>query len=149
MNASQLLAVGGDASVVKTQQNKASLNALPHASLLLETQAPSKPPAHLDKQPTAEHIRGVVARCRELARQYETIPSVVLEREWWRSFYRAGICLRDTLEEYRDRWHLVGMTSKEVEQAYLLLLSVAYFYEPGGVAEAFFKEQGWVWSDDG
>jgi hypothetical protein len=100
----------------------------------------------LDEQP-GEHLRRLVAYCQELARQYQTTPAVVLERAWWQSFYQAGTRLRDSLEEHRDHWHALGLTDKEVEQAYLMLIHVAYFFEPGGVAEALFKEQGWAWSD--
>jgi hypothetical protein len=103
--------------------------------------------AHLDEQSPEEYIRRLVAHCQELACQYQTTPEIVLERTWWQSLYGAGVRLRDTLEEYRDRWHMLHLTSQEVEQAYLTLIRVAYFFEPGQVAEVIFKEQGWVWSD--
>ncbi len=98
-------------------------------------------------EPPGEHLRRLVAHCLELARQYQPTPEVILKRAWWQSLYQAGICLRYTLEENRDHWHLLGLTDREVEQAYLTLIHIAYFFEPGGAAEAVFKEQGWVWSD--
>lgn len=105
----------------------------------------SQQQAHLLEQPPADSIRCLVAQCRALASRYHTAPEVVLERAWWQSLYEAGIRLRDMLGAYRDGWDKLGLTDKEVEHAYYTLIHVAYFFEPGGVAEAVFQEQGWVW----
>jgi hypothetical protein len=104
--------------------------------------------AHLAEPPTADFIRGLVTQCKALASHYRTTPEVVLERAWWRTLYAAGICLRDALEASRNHRKRLGLSDKEVEQAYYALIQVAYFFEPGGVAEKVFQEQGWVWSDE-
>lgn len=103
---------------------------------------------HLTEQPTEANLRHLVAHCQELVSHFQTASVVVQERAWWQSLYDAGIRLRDTLEEHRDHWHTLRLTTREVEQAYFTLIRVAYFFEPGGVAEAVFQKQGWVWSDD-
>lgn len=97
----------------------------------------------LDKQPPEVHLRSLVALCRGLTRQYQTTPEVALERWWWRSLHHAGVRLRARLEETRAYQDALAMTRQEREQAYLMLIHVAYFFEPGGVAEAVCKEQGW------
>lgn len=104
-------------------------------------------PLHLEGPLTGEDIRHLVAHCQELTCCYRTTPAVALDRAWWQTLYQAGISLRDALEESRDQWQRMQLTDKEIEHAYLLLIHVAYFFEPGGVAEVVFREQGWVWSD--
>ncbi len=113
--------------------------------LLLGSQEQRQQTTALDEQPTEGRIRRLVALCRELIRQYHTAPAAMLERAWWLAFHQAGVQLRGILEEYRNQWHTLDLTDKEVEQAYLTLIQAAYFFEPGGVAEALFQEQGWVW----
>jgi len=105
--------------------------------------------ASLADQSPADSIRYFVARCKELVSHYHTAPTVVLDRAWWQALYDAGIHLRDTLEACHGRWDKLCLTDKEVEHAYYTLLHVAYFFEPGGVAEVTFQKQGWVWSDVG
>lgn len=102
---------------------------------------------HLTEPSIEEDLRRLVAQCQELVSHYQTTPVVTQERAWWQALYGAGVHLRDALEKQREHWHTVRMTNKEVEQAYYTLMRVAYFFDPGGVAEAVFQEQGWVWSD--
>ncbi len=97
---------------------------------------------------TEETIRRLVVRCQELASRYHTTPAIVLDRAWWHAFYEAGIHLRDALEQCSHRWDQFGLPMKELEHAYWMLIHVAYFFEPGGVAEVIFQQQGWAWSDD-
>ena len=97
----------------------------------------------LDKQPPEVHLRSLMVLCRGLTRQYQSTPEIVLERWWWRSLHHAGVRLRARLEETRAYQDSLSMTRQELEQAYFLLIHVAYFFEPGGVAEAVCKEQGW------
>ncbi|HLV99120.1 MAG TPA: hypothetical protein VKT82_10655 [Ktedonobacterales bacterium] len=107
-----------------------------------------QPPVHLPAQPPADALRCLVAQCKALASRYHATPEVALERAWWQSLHDAGICLHETLEASRDQWERLGLTDTEVEHAYYTLIQVAYFFEPGGVAEIVFQEQGWVWSDE-
>ena len=104
---------------------------------------------HLTEQSIEEDLHRLVAWCQELVSCYQITPTVACERAWWRSLYDAGIRLRDTLEAHRDHWHTLRLTTREVERAYFTLIRVAYFFEPGGVAETVFQKQGWVWSADG
>ena len=97
----------------------------------------------LDKQPPEVHLRSLVALCRGLTRQYQSTPEIALERWWWRSLHHAGVRLRARLEETRAYQDALSMTRQEREQAYFMLIHVAYFFEPGGIAEAACKEQGW------
>jgi hypothetical protein len=103
---------------------------------------------HLTEQSREANLRRLIAQCQELVSDYQTTSVVAQERSWWQALYRAGVCLRDALEEHRDHWHTLRLTTREIEQAYVTLLRVAYFFEPGGVAEAVFQKQGWVWSDN-
>lgn len=82
--------------------------------------------------------------CQGLTRQYQSTPEVVLERGWWCALHHAGVRLRDRLEEIRAYQDSLHLTRQELEQAYLMLIHVAYFFEPGGVAEAVCQEQGWI-----
>ena len=104
---------------------------------------------YLTEQSREENLRRLVAHCQELVSHYQSASVIVQERAWWLALYDAGIRLRDTLEEHRDHWHTLRLSNKEVEQAYFTLIRVAYFFEPGGVAETVFQKQGWVWSADG
>ena len=97
----------------------------------------------LDRQPPEVHLRSLMVLCRGLTRQYQSTPEIALERWWWRSLHHAGVRLRARLEETRAYQDSLSMTRQELEQAYFLLIHVAYFFEPGGVAEAVCKEQGW------
>jgi hypothetical protein len=86
-------------------------------------------------QPTEVRIRELARLCRQLSHQYQEAQEACLARSWWRLFNQAGICLREALdqakvEEYR------GLGDEEIEQAYFLLIHVAYFFAPGGIAEA-------------
>ena len=116
--------------------------------MIRSTISQSPQQASLTDLSPADSIRYLVAQCKELASHYYTAPTAVLERAWWQSLYIAGIRLRDTLEAHQGRWDRLCLTDKEVEHAYYTLMRVAYFFEPGGVAETVFQEQGWVWSDD-
>lgn len=109
--------------------------------------SPSQQQASLTGQSPADSLRHLVAQCKTLATHYRATPEVALEYAWWQSLYDAGICLRDTLEAYRNHWEKLGLSDEEVERAYYVLIQVAYFFEPGGVAEAVFREQGWVWPE--
>src|SRR5690242_2241143 len=104
--------------------------------------------ADLAEQSPENSIRYWLAQCLTLASHYHTTPEVVLDRAWWQSLYQAGVTLRDTLAAHRNHWEKLCLTDKEVEQAHYTLIHVAYFFEPGGVAERVFQQQGWVWSDD-
>ena len=97
----------------------------------------------LDKQPQEVHIRSLVARCRGLTRQYQAMPEVVMDRWWWSTLHQAGVRLRETLAEPRAYQETLSLTRQELDQAYFLLMHVAYFFEPGGIAEEVCKEQGW------
>lgn len=90
-------------------------------------------------QPTEERVRGLVQLCRHLSQQYQETPEACLERNWWRLFNRAGIALREALDQAKAEGY-PGMSDQEAEQAYFLLIHVAYFFEPEGVAEAV-----WPW----
>ena len=107
----------------------------------------SQEQAALDAQPTEEYLRRLVAHCRELTCQYQAAPAVAQERAWWQALYQAGMRLQEMLEEYRERWESLYLSDAEVERAYLTLVQVNYFFEPGQLAEVVFREQGWVWSD--
>jgi hypothetical protein len=102
----------------------------------------SKQQDQLDEQAAGEHVRRLVVYSQELMHQYQIIPAVALERAWWHLLYDAAIGLRDALEKNRDRWHILHLTDKEVEHAYLTLIRAAYFFEAGGVAEAVFQASG-------
>lgn len=97
--------------------------------------APDERLTALLDQPTEVQVRGLVSLCRQLSRQYQETPEMCLERSWWRLFNRAGICLREALDQARAEGY-PGLSDQEAEQAYFLLIHVAYFFEPGGVAQA-------------
>lgn len=97
----------------------------------------------LDQQSPEAHLWSLVVLCRELTRHYQLTPEVALERWWWRALHQAGVRLRDSLEEACAFQDALSLTRPELEQAYFLLIHVAYFFEPGGVAEAVCQEQGW------
>jgi|ERR1051326_7341419 hypothetical protein len=101
-----------------------------------------------DEQVPEQPIQRLVAQCQELADQYHTTPQVTMEQAWWKAFHHAGVCLHDALEDARDCWHKTGLTTEELEHAYMALIHVAYYFEPGGVAEAIFQQHGWIWSHD-
>ena len=86
-------------------------------------------------QPNEVWVRGLVNLCRQLSQQYQEMPETCLERSWWRLFNQAGICLREALDQAKAESY-PGLSDQEAEQAYFLLIHVAYFFEPGGVAEA-------------
>lgn len=97
----------------------------------------------LDTQPSEVHLRSLVFLCQGLTRQYQLSPEVVLEHWWWHALHQAGVHLRDNLEEMCASQDSSFLPRQEVEQAYFLLIHVAYFFEPGGIAETICKEQGW------
>lgn len=106
---------------------------------LVATNSPPAPEEQLTallEQPTYGRVRGLVQLCRHMSWQYEETPEVCLERNWWRLFNRAGISLREALDHARAEGYQ-GMSDQEAEQAYFLLIHVAYFFEPMGVAEVF------------
>ncbi len=109
---------------------------------------PSQEQIALEAQPAGDVIRRLAAHCRELICQYQTTPAVAQERAWWQALYRAGDRLRVTLDDHCGCWERLSLSEAEIEQAYLTLIQVSYFFEPGQLAEAVFKEQGWVWSDE-
>lgn len=98
----------------------------------------------LDQQPLEVHLRSLLVLCQGLTRHYQATPEIVLERWWWRSLHQAGVRLRERLEEARAYQDTLTLTRQELEQAYLVLIQVAYFFEPGGIAEATCKEQAWA-----
>lgn len=85
-------------------------------------------------QPSEIRVRELVSLCRQLSQQYQETPETCLERSWWRLFNQAGICLREALDQARAEGY-PGLSDQEAEQAYFLLIHVAYFFEPGGVAQ--------------
>lgn len=97
--------------------------------------APDERLTALLDQPTEVQVRGLVSLCRQLSRQYQETPETCLERSWWRLFNRAGIRLREALDQARAEGY-PRLSDQEAEQAYFLLIHVAYFFEPGGVAQS-------------
>lgn len=86
-------------------------------------------------QSPAVQVRELVALCRKMSQQYQEAPELCLERSWWRLFNQAGIRLREVLDQAKEEDY-EGLSNQEAEQAYFLLIHVAYFFAPGGIAEA-------------
>ncbi len=86
-------------------------------------------------QPPDGQVRGLARLCRQLSQQYQQTPQRCLERSWWRLFNEAGIRLREALDQAKAEGY-AGLSDREVEQAYFLLIHVAYFFAPGSLAEA-------------
>jgi hypothetical protein len=89
--------------------------------------------ALLDK-PTEIRVRELVRLCCQLNQQCQEDQEACLTRSWWRLFNQAGICLREALDQAKTEYYQ-KLSDQEVEQAYFLLIQVAYFFEPGGIAE--------------
>jgi len=85
-------------------------------------------------QPTEGRVRGLVRLCRQLSLEYQKAPEACLARSWWRLFNQTGVHLREALDEARADGY-PGLKDWEVEQAYFLLIHVAYFFESGGLVE--------------
>ncbi|HLW01073.1 MAG TPA: hypothetical protein VKT82_20615 [Ktedonobacterales bacterium] len=85
-------------------------------------------------QPRDVAVRGLVSLCSLFGQQYQEASETCRERSWWRRFNQAGIQLREELERAKAEDY-PGLSEKEIEQAYLQLIHVAYFFAPGGVAE--------------
>jgi hypothetical protein len=88
----------------------------------------------LEHQPPQAQVRGLARLCRQLSQQYQFAPDTCLERGWWRLFNQAGSSLRDALDHVKAQEYQ-GLSDEEAEQAYFLLIHVAYYFAPGGVAE--------------
>lgn len=86
-------------------------------------------------QPPQTQVRGLVRLCQHLSQQYQQAPESCLERTWWQLFNQAGIQLRGALDRAKAEDY-GGLSDQEVEQAYFLLIHVAYFFEPGGIAQS-------------
>ena len=102
-----------------------------------------KPATSLDLAPL-EYVRSLAELCRKFLYEYYETGAPWSGPDWWRSFNEAGMCLRDALEREKGRGNLQEWSNQEQEHIYLLLIRVAYFFEPAGPAESFFLEQGWV-----
>ena len=130
---------------IATTRNEPSLSlCLPAAQERLTPDKQSRWLDPLDRQPPEVHLRSLLALCQGLTHQYQSTPEVALERWWWGSLHRAGVRLRDTLEGMRAYQDSLDLTRQELERAYFVLIHVAYFFEPGGIAEAICREQGWI-----
>jgi len=91
-----------------------------------------------------EHVRSLVGLCQQFIYEYYETGAPWSGRTWWIAFNEAGLQLREALETTQAQGNAHPLGDQEQEQAYLLLIQVAYFFEPAGLAEAFFLEQGWV-----
>jgi hypothetical protein len=89
-------------------------------------------------------VRSLTELCRKFLYEYYETGAPWSRADWWRSFNEAGLLLRAALEEEKARGDRQPLSDQEQEQAYLLLIRVAYFFEPAGPAELFFREQGWL-----
>lgn len=98
----------------------------------------------LADQSCEEQVRSLVQHAQEFIYQYYETEAPWSGPAWWLTFNQTGDCLRDALEETHVRRCSLQLSDQEVERAYTILIQVAYFFEPGGVAECFFQEQGWV-----
>src|SRR5262249_16288017 len=79
-------------------------------------------------------VRGLARLCQQLSQQYQSAPDTCLERSWWRRLNQAGILFQKALDQAKAaKYH--GLDDQEVEQACFLLIHIAYFFAPGGVAE--------------
>lgn len=92
--------------------------------------------------PLVLEIQQLMRCCQEMIHQYYETDAPWSGPAWWLTFNQAGIRLREMLEEAR-RQRQQPLSDEELERAYLLLIRVAYFFEPDGVAEELFKEQRW------
>jgi hypothetical protein len=81
-------------------------------------------------QPAETRVRELVSLCRQFSQQHQEDQEAYLARSWWRLFNQAGICLREALDQARAEGYR-GLNDRELEQAYFLLIHVAYFFEPG------------------
>jgi hypothetical protein len=87
-------------------------------------------------QPTEVRVRALVRLCRELSQQYhQEVREAYFAHSWWRLFNQAGINLREALDQAKTEGY-PGLSDQELEQAYFVLIHVAYFFEPGGIVEA-------------
>lgn len=91
--------------------------------------------AALLTEPPDAQVRGLARLCQQLSQQYQQAPETCMERTWWRLFNQAGIQLREALERARAE-NYARLSDREAGRAYFLLIHVAYFFEPGGIAEA-------------
>lgn len=90
-------------------------------------------------QPPEGRVRGLARLCRQLSLEYQKAPEACLARGWWRLFNQAGVHLREALDEAKAEGY-PGLHDREVEQAYFLLIHVAYFFEPGGLVERLWPQ---------
>lgn len=90
--------------------------------------------ASLRDQLAAVQVRELAALCRQMSQQYREAPEMCLERSWWQLFNQMGISLHEALDQAKAEDY-AGLSNQEAEQAYFLLIHVAYFFTPGGIAE--------------
>lgn len=88
----------------------------------------------LPDQSTAVQVRALVALCQQMSQQYQNSSELCLERSWWQMFNQAGIRLHEALDQAKVEGYQ-GLSDQEAERAYFLLIHVAYFFTPGGIAE--------------
>jgi hypothetical protein len=86
-------------------------------------------------------VRCLVELCRKFIYEYDETGAPWSGPDWGLMFNEAGRRLQQALEEGSPR-RLQQMSDQDQEQTYLLLIRVAYFFEPGELAESFFREQG-------
>jgi hypothetical protein len=103
----------------------------------------SRLPLSLDLAPQ-EGVRSLFELCRKFIYEYYETGAPWNGPDWWLAFNKAGTRLREALERERTQEDQQPLSDREQEQAYILLIRVAYFFEPGGLAESFFYEQGWL-----
>jgi hypothetical protein len=91
-----------------------------------------------------EGVQSLVGLCRKFIYEYYETGAPWSGPDWWLAFNEAGTRLREALEKGRTQRGQPPLSDQEQEQAYMLLIRAAYFFEPGGPAESFFCEQGWL-----
>jgi hypothetical protein len=94
--------------------------------------------ALLDQPPHIQVI-GLTRLCQQLSQQSQVAPETCQDRNWWRLFHQAGIRLREALDQAKAQDYQ-GLTDQETEQAYFVLIHVAYFFMPGGAVEAMWPQ---------
>jgi len=95
-------------------------------------------------QPLEQEIRYLTRCCHEMIHHYYETEAPWSGPTWWLTFNQTGIRLREALEEVRRHPQKCLLSDQVLERTYLLLIRVAYFFEPDGPAEVMFREQEWV-----
>src|SRR5262245_58582726 len=101
----------------------------------------SQLPLPTDFQP--EGVQRLVELCRRFLYEYYETDAPWSGPNWWLTFNDAGTRLYKALENKPTQGSRQPLGDQEQEQAYVMLMRVAYFFDPGGLAESFFREQGW------